>query len=105
MTEAELQEHVRYLCHDLRLYHYHTHDSRRSTQGFPDSFIMNCTTGKFLFRELKSASGQLTSEQRVFGYRARAGGADWAVWRPADLHAGRIQHELTELAGLIRRTA
>lgn len=104
MTEAELQEHVRYLCRDLRLYHYHTHDSRRSTQGFPDSFIMNTTTGAIMFRELKAANGQLTPEQRVFGYRARAGGHDWDVWRPSDLACGRVSRELADLARL-RRTA
>ena len=99
MSESELQYAVADLCLRYRLYHYHTHDSRRSNTGFPDSFIMNCGTGRIMFRELKSAAGRLTPDQRIFGYRARAGGHDWDVWRPADLASGRIARELSVLAG------
>ncbi len=99
MTERELQEHVRRLCADLGLYHYHPHDSRRSQGGWPDSTILNMRTGILIFRELKSATGQLSSEQKAVGYALRAGGHDWAVWRPIDLLDGSVGAELARLAG------
>ena len=100
MTERELQEHVRKLCGDLGLYHYHTHDSRRSQQGFPDSLIMNLRTGRVLWRELKTQSGKLSHDQKIISYALAAGGHDWQVWRPADLMDGRIAAQLVALAGL-----
>ena len=100
MTERELQEQVRLMCTQLGLYHYHTHDSRRSNSGFPDSFIMNRRTGRLIWRELKTQYGQITSDQRAVGYALTAGGHDWAVWRPADLLDGSIAAELAALAGL-----
>ena len=100
MTERELQEQVRLMCTQLGLYHYHTHDSRRSNSGFPDSFIMNRRTGRIFWRELKTQSGQITSEQRAVGYALAAGGHDWSVWRPADLLDGSIAAALAALAGL-----
>jgi hypothetical protein len=98
VTEAELQEQVRLMCGQLRLYHYHVRNSRGSAPGFPDCFIMN-HAGRIIFRELKRESGQLTREQRVIGYALQAGGHDWAVWRPADLRDGSIGAELAALAG------
>lgn len=105
MTEKELQDRVQAICSQLGLYHKHDHDSRRSTAGFPDSFIMNMRTGHIMFRELKSSTGQLDSEQRRVGYALRAGGHDWAVWRPAHLTGGLIGQELARLAGHRPRTA
>ncbi len=98
MTEAELQEHVRYMCAQLGLYHYHPHDSRRSQGGWPDSAMINLRTGAIMYRELKGTTGQLTREQRLVGYAMRAGCHDWDVWRPEDLACGRIARELAALA-------
>jgi hypothetical protein len=43
---------------------YHTHDSRRSSRGFPD-WVMVCTAQKrILFLELKGFGGKLGDEQR-----------------------------------------
>jgi hypothetical protein len=103
MTEAELQESVRRMCADLGLYHYHPHDSRRSASGFPDSWILNKRTGRVIYRELKTQSGQLTSEQKAIGYALTAGGHDWQVWRPNDLLDGTIGAQLCQLAGLKAR--
>jgi hypothetical protein len=94
-----LQESVRQMCLDLGLYHYHTHDSRRSNSGYPDSFIMNLRTGRHLWRELKTQAGQLSSMQKAVCYALTAGGADCATWRPADLLDGTIGAELARLAG------
>ena len=102
MTEAELQEHVRLMCAQLRLYHYHPHDSRRSTAGWPDSVIIGRCG--IIFRELKTQSGQLSGEQRQVGYLLASQGLSWEVWRPADLMAGTIGAQLAALAGLRVRT-
>ncbi len=94
-----LQAKVGELCDQLGLYHYHVPDSRRvSRKGFPDSFIMNTRTGAHIWRELKAESGQLTSEQKAFGYAMIAGGGDWAMWKPHDLYDGSINSELRTLA-------
>ena len=96
MTEGELERHVRRLLADLRLYGYHTHDSRRSAPGFPDWVIIG--RAGVLFRELKSAAGELSPEQRRVRNLLMAAGQDWAVWRPADLASGRIARELAAVA-------
>jgi hypothetical protein len=103
MTEAELQESVRHMCADLGLYHYHTYDSRRSQNGFPDSVIINMKTGRVLWRELKTQAGMLDPTQKAIGYALTAGGHDWQVWRPADLRDGTIGAQLCQLAGLKAR--
>lgn len=97
MTERELQEHVRTICAQLGLYHYHTHDSRRSQRGFPDSFIMHRRSGRILFAELKTQTGQLSSEQKAVSYSLIAGGHDWRLWRPAELTSGHIARTLAEM--------
>ncbi len=99
MTERELQEHVRVLCADLGLYHYHTHDSRRSQGGFPDSWIISPKSGAVLYRELKAEHGTLSREQLRVGYMLRAGGHDYGIWRPSDLASRLIHRELCALAG------
>jgi hypothetical protein len=96
VSEAELERAVRDLLKLTRLYGYHTRDSRGSAAGFPDW----CIIGKrvVLWRELKSEVGQLTSEQRRVRDMLVATGANWAVWRPSDLHSGRIFRELKAIA-------
>ncbi len=97
MTERELQDQVALMCRQLGLYHYHTHDSRRSNAGWPDSVIIG--PHRAIFRELKSQAGRLSSEQRNVGYLLTAAGLSWEVWRPADLLDGTIGAQLAALAG------
>jgi len=97
MTEAELQEAIRAMCGQLGLYVYHPHDSRRSEKGWPDLAIIG--RGGAIFRELKSDTGSLTSEQRQVGYLMRAAGLDWAVWDPTHLADGTVARRLATLAG------
>lgn len=99
MREHELEAALRGLLAELRLYGYHTADSRRSQAGFPDWVIIG--VGGVLWRELKTETGRLSSAQLRVSWLLRAAGQDYAVWRPSDLQAGRIS---AELAGLIRRT-
>ena len=91
MTEAQLEAEVRLLLARLRLYGYHPYDARGSPRGWPDWVIVGTDV---LFRELKDDHSRLRPEQRRVGYLLQAAGADWAVWRPEDLRAGRIAQEL-----------
>ena len=79
-------------CQLFGIAYYHTYDSRRSAKGWPDLVIV----GKrgFITRELKTATGRLTADQQRWGLMLRAVGVSWDVWRPEDLHNGRIQREL-----------
>jgi DNA primase len=62
---------------------YHTHDSRRSTAGFPDLVLVRPPA--VLFAELKSESGALRPEQEAWLRKlARCEGVGARVWRPSD---------------------
>ena len=92
MTEAQFQETVIAMCKLLRVECYHPFFSRRSSAGWPDLAL--CGDSGFLLRELKTENGRLTRAQREWGARLRNAGVSWDVWRPDDLHSGRIQREL-----------
>lgn len=99
MSERDLENAVRRIVRDLPgLLAYHTHDSRRSESGFPD-WTFSGRRG-LMFRELKTATGRLTTAQQVWLGGLSESGADADVWRPADLLSGRIARELATLAGL-----
>lgn len=51
--------------------------------GFPDLLLVHRQRGT-LFRELKSESGTLTPEQKLWLDTLTDAGADAAVWRPSD---------------------
>ncbi len=99
VTEVELEREVRRLLQVYRLQRvaFHVPDARRMTPGLPDWIIIG---RRVLWRELKSAYGPVSREQRHVGYVLQAAGEDWAVWRPVDLHSGRIERELEGLADL-----
>ena len=94
MSEAELQRLVAELCARLGLAHYHTYDSRRSEPGWPDSVIVGTA---ILFRELKSAEGVVSPDQRRWGSRIVRAGGDWAVWRPVDWRNMTIMTQLVSI--------
>jgi hypothetical protein len=94
MSEADLERAVRDLLTVHGLWGYHPFDSRRSAPGWPDWVVLGT---RVLFRELKTQSGRLSPDQRRVGYLLQAAGADWAVWRPADLMSGQIGRELEAL--------
>lgn len=95
MTEAQLQAAVTDLCKLLGVHYYHPYDSRRSVPGWPDLTL--CGTKGLIFRELKTATGRLTSAQTEWGMRLRQAGQSWHVWRPEDLRSGRVQRELAAI--------
>lgn len=94
MTETQLQDLIFALCGALRLYVYHTFDSRRCARGFPDLVIIG---NRVLWRELKGwkPSSRPTREQVKVLNGLRSAGQDADVWRPADWFSGRIKNELT----------
>lgn len=91
VTEKSLQATITQLCDLLGIDWYHTYDARRSNRGWPDLAMVG---QKFIVRELKTDRGELSDDQVRWGKRLQAAGVDWAVWRPADLWSGRIEHEL-----------
>ena len=62
---------------------YHTFDSRRSREGFPDWVLVR--GNRLLFVELKSDEGTLSTAQAAWlAALERVRGVEVWVWRPAD---------------------
>lgn len=87
-----LQSTVLGMCRVMGLLVYHTHDSRRSTSGFPDLVVVG--PGGVLFRELKGDGGRVSPAQQAWVDALLAAGSDAGFWWPADLRSGRIHAEL-----------
>jgi hypothetical protein len=104
MSEQQLLSAVCALLEERALLWLHMtnvhHNARRGhAHGFPDLLI--CGPGGQIFRELKTmrgASTGVTGSQVDWKYALIEGGANWAVWSPADLSAGRITAQLDQLA-------
>jgi hypothetical protein len=92
VTEAQFQDTVVAMCKLLGVAWFHPFFSRRSAAGWPDLAL--CGDRGFMLRELKTEKGRLTKDQQEWGSRLRTAGVSWDVWRPDDLHSGRIQREL-----------
>lgn len=60
---------------------YHTRDSRRSPEGYPDLTLVR---DRVVFAELKSERGRLTRDQERWRDRLCGAGAEWYLWRPSD---------------------
>lgn len=61
--------------------------------------------GGVLFRELKSATGSTTPEQRQWIAWLTEAGQDAAVWKPRDWYSGRIVAELEAIRRPVARMA
>lgn len=70
---------------------YHTHDSRKSAEGFPDLVMVNPRVSRVLFVELKSERGQLTEAQLLWYSALTACNVEAYVWRPEDWKDGTIE--------------
>lgn len=97
MTETELLRKVEQLCRRHEVWWYHAEMSRRDRRGMPDLVLAG--TRHAAVRELKSARGTMSPEQLEVSHRMLAAGWDFAIWRPADLASGRIEHEIAGLSG------
>ena len=92
MREKELQAVVMELARLHNWLCYHTFDSRRSQAGFPDLVMVR--SGRLLFVELKSATGLMRPEQRLWRERLVKTDAEYYEWRPHDWHSGTIEEVL-----------
>jgi len=112
--EEDFQRKVLQLC---KLLHLHTAHFRPALsrsgryitpvagdgKGWPDLTIVG--PGGVLYRELKSATGSRTPEQRQWAEWLTEAGQDVAVWKPRDLESGRIQAELEAIRRPVARLA
>jgi hypothetical protein len=76
---------------------FHSGDSRRDTgRGFPDLVLAG--VNGVLFREVKDDYNPLRPAQVTWKHTLLAARADWDIWRPVDLSAGTIEHEIRRIA-------
>ncbi|VXA93085.1 VRR-NUC domain-containing protein [Citricoccus sp. K5] len=94
LTEKQLQGTITDMATLLGWRWFHVHDSRRSPAGFPDLVLVHPGQGRTLWRELKTAKGRVSPDQKVWLADLVAAGEDADVWRPADLASGRVLAEL-----------
>jgi hypothetical protein len=90
MSEAELQANVRELARVRGWKCYHTYDSRKSDQGFPDLVLVR--KNRLLFVELKSEKGKPSPAQlewlHVLMLTRRV---ETFVWRPSSWLDGTVE--------------
>ena len=98
MTEAQLQDAIRDLAMIRGWLFFHPYDSRRSTPGWPDVFLLHPRTGEIVVAELKSATGKLSPSQREWIDAFATAGITVHVWRPEHLTGGQIARALTPTA-------
>lgn len=92
MSEDQLQRGVERLARSLGWLAYHTHDSRRSSPGFPDLVLVR--GDRVLFRELKTEKGRATPAQKTWLAALTAAGMDAGLWRPVQWFDRTIEREL-----------
>ena len=98
MKEADVERAVAGNVKQLGLLGYHTRNSRRSPEGWPDWVI--CGPRGVIFRELKRQQEKPTRAQQAWLDGLAGAGLDADVWRPSDLLSGRIAREMAALAGM-----
>jgi hypothetical protein len=95
-TEAQFQVAVGRLAQAHGVLHYHTHDSRRSELGFPDSVFVG---RGILFRELKmTRRSRVRPEQKRWLEALTNAGCDAGIWYAEDYHGGLVDDQLRALA-------
>lgn len=87
MTETDWLQQVIDYAHLRGWLAYHTFNSRRSTPGFPDLCMVR--DGRVIFAELKSETGTVRPEQKVWleelaKVAIDATNVTVALWRPGD---------------------
>lgn len=82
LSERDFQAQVIELAETLGYRCYHTHDSRRSREGWPDLAMWKI--GRFLLAELKTERGHLQEMQLITIAQLRAAGVEAHIWRPRD---------------------
>ena len=83
MTEKEFLQQVRDLAKLCGWLVYHTYDSRRSPEGFPDLVLVR--GNQIIFAELKSERGKARPEQRMWlDALEKVCNVEVHLWRPGD---------------------
>lgn len=85
LTEKQFMAQVVQLASHLGWRHYHTFDSRRSTAGFPDLFLVR--RDRAIAAELKVGKRPVTHEQAEWIRALEAAGIMAYVWRETDWEA------------------
>lgn len=93
ISEASFQRTVIEMAELLSWRTYHTHDSRRSNQGWPDLVLVRA--GELVIVELKTNTGRLSQAQGEWLDDLEASGVEVHVWRPRDFD--RIEARLKGL--------
>ena len=83
-SEREFMAQVRKVAKAHGWMSYHTHNSRRSDEGFPDLVLAHGGIGRLIFWELKREDGEETPAQRVWIATLTACGQDASIKRPSD---------------------
>ena len=83
LSEKDFQQRIIDRARALGWLVYHTHNSRRSTEGFPD--LVLARKGRLIFAEVKAEKGRLSEAQMEWVYRLKAAVDEAYVWRPSDL--------------------
>ena len=81
--EAPLMAKVKKLAVLYGFRYYHTRNSRRSDEGYPDVTMVK--GGRLIYAELKSKTGTVDPEQWEWLRDLAAADAETYVWRPAEL--------------------
>ena len=89
--EEQLQDSIIALAKLLGYLHYHTHDSRRSPEGFPDLVLVHKKTGILIFIECKSKSGTLSCSQGNWATALIKSSARYFILRPKDWADGTVE--------------
>lgn len=104
MTEAQLQACVIAAAQRRGWEHYHTHDSRRSSPGFPDLVLVHVEQKRVIYRELKTQIGRIRPEQKTWLANLTAVGVDAGIWRPIDWFnqtiAGQLDPPLPDITAI-----
>jgi hypothetical protein len=93
MSEIQLQTAIIGLAKQLGYLVYHTHDSRKSPEGFPDLVLVHKLTGRLIIVELKDAKRKPTQAQLEWlGALHRTKVAPYVgLWRPEHWRSGAIE--------------
>jgi hypothetical protein len=65
--------------------YYHTWNSRNSSPGFPDYFMIHRETYRIIVAELKTEKGKLTEKQKYWLDLFVKAGFEVYLWRPSDI--------------------
>lgn len=92
VSEKQFMQAVIDLAQRCHFWAYHTRDSRRSERGFPDLVLVkpgrDGQPGRLILAELKSQSGRLVLEQRVWLHGLRTvPGIEVYEWKPSQWDA------------------